>query len=316
MLARLVLITFLLLITGLGHSTPTVVASIAPYADLIGQVAGDRAKVLVMLPAGASPHTYEPTPRAAAALAGADLVVMNGSVDEWLHDLVGATNSNVTVVEAMEVLEPLLAARSGGRGTAGEGEHHETGEEHGAQQREQEAGGHGHEGDNPHVWLDPTLVLELIEPLAEALATMDPDNAEHYRRNARELRSDLLQLDRELAETLAPVAGAPFIPFHDAWPYFADRYGLDLVLEIEPFPGREPSPRYLAEAVSTIRASGAPAIFSEVGLGDRPGRVLAAEAGVELYLLDPLGGGDESYQDLLRRNAATILEALSPWRTR
>jgi zinc transport system substrate-binding protein len=84
------------------------------------------------------------------------------------------------------------------------------------------------------------------------------------------------------------------------------------IVEIEPFPGSEPSPAYLREALRLIRASGAVAIFSEAQLERRPAEVVAAEAGVELHELDPLGGftGRDRYQDLLRFNAVVIAAAL------
>jgi zinc transport system substrate-binding protein len=313
---RALLICLLLLVGAPAQAQLRVVVSLAPYGSLVEQIAGDMAEVTVMLPPGASPHTFEPTPRMAAALAGADLVVLNGSLDEWLHELVEAANPSVPVFEALELLEEELEALAVEAETL-ESDHE--GEERGEGRREdgseeEDGEGHLHEGVNPHVWLDPVLTSALVQPIGEALASLDPLNTTAYRERSAALAADLLALDRELRERLAVVAGAPFIPFHDAWPYFAQRYELDLLIEIEPFPGREPSPRYLAEAVRTIRESGAPAIFTEVGLNDRPGRVLAGEARVELHVLDPLGGVRERYQDLLRRNAGIIVEAFRSWR--
>ena len=276
-----------------------VVASIAPYGDLVRHVGGEAVEVSVMLPAGASPHTFEPTPRDASELAGADLVVLNGGTDEWLHELAESVEPGIHVMEGLAVLEAELPPLDG---------HEEDGEvDHSA---------HAHPGVNPHVWLDPPLMAQLAEALGAVLADIDPQKAGDYRWRAAEASAALMALDGELRELLAPVQGAPFIPFHDAWPYFARRYGLDLIIEIEPFPGREPSPRYLADAVGAIRESGAPAIFNEAGLGDRAAQVLAAEAGVEVRTLDPLGEPGESYAELMRRNAATILDALAPWEPR
>jgi ABC-type Zn uptake system ZnuABC Zn-binding protein ZnuA len=305
---RSLLLSLGLFVCGLAQAQMTVVVSIPPYGSLVEQIAGDLADVTVVLPAGASPHTFEPTPRMAALLAGTDLVVLNGSVDEWLHELVEAANPSVPVFEALELLEDELEGLAGIEAERLEDEAAES--EH----RDDDEDDHLHEGVNPHVWLDPVLTAALLPSLGEALAEVDPVNAGVYRERAAGLASELLDLDRELQEKLADVAGAPFIPFHDAWPYFARRYGLDLLVEIEPFPGREPSPRYLADAVRIIRESNAPAIFTEVGLNDRPGRVLAAEARVDLRVLDPLGGAGESYQDLLRRNADTIVGAFRSWR--
>lgn len=270
--------------------------SIHPYASLVEQVVGDHADVVQLLPAGASPHSFDPTPTQATALAKADLIVMNGSVDGWLDRLIRSTAPTVPVLVALNELRFTPVA---GEGADGEGDDGATGHEH------------EHVGANPHVWLDPVLMAQLVPSIAVAMAQADPANADAYTANAAALSQRLLQLDADLQRELAPVRDAPFVPFHDAWPYFARRYGLDLVVTIEPFPGREPSARYVAETVATIRASGASVIFYEPQLGRRPAEVVAEAAGVRLAEIDPLGTDEQSYEDLLRANAATVLRALS-----
>lgn len=157
-------------------------------------------------------------------------------------------------------------------------------------------------------------MAQAVPHFVDALAAVDPAREALYRANGEALVADLEALHAELTEILAPVAGAPFVPFHDAWPYFTARYGLEQVVVIEPAPGREPTPSYLAEALALIEASGARAIFNEVQLPARPAEVLAEQAGVALYTLDPEGGGtsdEETYQAFMRDNARTIAEALS-----
>lgn len=277
------LICLALALAGLAQAQPRVVATLSPYASLLEQLLGDGGEVLTLLPPGASPHTYSPTPQAVTRLAQADLIVMNGGLDAWLAELVVASGSRAPVLVAMETLafEPLSGAEAEG-------------------------------GVNPHLWLDPLLMAQLAPKLAAALAAVDPANAERYRERGEALAAELERLNAELETLLAPVAGAAFVPFHDAWPYFARRYGLDLVAEIEPSPGREPSARYLAEALAKIRSSGAKAIFSDAQLPRRPAEVVAEQAGLPLYVLDPEGsGGAQSYQEMMLTNARTIAAALS-----
>jgi ABC-type metal ion transport system, periplasmic component/surface adhesin len=164
------------------------------------------------------------------------------------------------------------------------------------------------------VWLDPTRMITITRALADALAAEDPAQANAIQQRADAYIRELEVLDAEIAELLAPYEGAAFIPFHDAWPYFAERYGLQLVMEIEPFPGREPTARQLAAAIAIIEEYGATAIFSEVQLPDRPAQVLADEAGVALGILDPLGGSEArpTYHDLVRYNAQVIADTLTP----
>ena len=263
---------------------PVIVTSIHPYDALVQEIVGENAEIVQVLPSGASPHTFDPTPQDVARLADADLIVFNGVVDSWLADLVGASGTDAPVLEVIRELtfEPVA-------GDLGEGE-----------------------SVNPHIWLDPTLMIQVVPLIVKHLAQIDPQNAASYETNGKAVAKELRSLDANLKEMLAPFKGAAFVPFHDGWPYFARHYGLDLVVEIEPAPGREPSPTYIADALSLIEGSGAKAIFSEVQLPARPAEVVAESAGLPLYILDPLGGSEEteSYADLLRYNARTIVTAL------
>ncbi len=281
------------LVVPTGFARPSVVVSIHPLYDLVRQVAGDEADVVRILPVGASPDTFYPTPQAVAQLARADLAVTVGGIDLWLRDLLDAAGGEtvridlLTLPPVLDLLArdfPDLAPAAGAAAIAW----------------------------NAHVWLDPRTMAAALPDLAEALATVDPEHAEVYRARAAALADELTALDAELAAELAPISGAAFVPFHDAWPYFAARYGLDLIVEIEPFPGREPSPAYLAMALRLVEASGARAIFSEPQLSRRAAQVVADEAGVALFELDPLGGAADrqTYQDLLRWNARVLLDGL------
>lgn len=260
---------------------PVVVATLHPYADLLRQIVGDRAEVVQLLPSGASPHTFDPTPSQARSITGAALVVMNGGVDAWATRLVASAAPDATlfVVTQSLAFHPIQ--------------------------------GNDVVGANPHVWLDPSLMVALTPLLVRALSAVDPADAASFRANGASLAKSLRRLDEELARTMAPLRGAPFVPFHDAWPYFARRYGLDLITSIEPAAGREPSPRTIADAVATIRRTRARAVFDERQLNPRPAQVVAEAAGIPLVTLDPLGGANESYQDLMRANVAAIVRALT-----
>ncbi len=286
-------LSLLLLLCGLAWAQPlSVVVSMQPHFALLQQLVGDADVVVTrILPLGASPHTFDPSPRDVARIAAADLVVLNGSIDEWLRDLVTAADTNVEVVELLATLKFKPITEDAGEAETLDG------------------------GVNPHIWLDPLLMAQAVPELADALARADPNSAELYAANARVLVENLKKLNVDLEQTLEPVKDAPFVPFHDAWPYFVRRYGLNQVAIIEPAPGREPNPGYLAEVLAQIETTGAPAIFNDAQLPARPAEIIAASAGIALYTLDPEGGGageDESYEALMRRNADTIAEALAP----
>lgn len=328
-LPTLLFTTLLALAAGSVVAQVQAVVSIHPYYDLLRQVGGERVEVTRLLPPGASPHTFDPSPRDVAGVRDADLVVLNGGLDVWLENLIEASGTEAEVLVMLAVLD-VEAIDSGDHRHeedhgAVEHEEHEGGaeheehegeaehEEHGGEAEHGEHEGSGHGAVNPHIWLDPILMVEAVELFVSRLSALDPAGADLYAVNGEALAADLLALDAELRELLAPVAGAPFVPFHDAWPYFAAHYGLDLVVTIEPFPGRDPSPAYLAEALALIADAGATAVFSERQLGPRPAEVVAESAGVALVVLDPVGGGEgvESYQELLRYNARMIADALA-----
>lgn len=278
---RKLVLSLLLALSWAALAQPTVVVSMHPHYDLVRQIAGGRAEVTRLLPLGASPHTFDPTPQDVVRISEASLIVLNGGLDTWLLDLVAASGTDAPVLELVTELE---FERIG-----------------------------GDTNFNPHIWLDPAIMADAVPVFVSALSEVDPPGAATYRANGQALVEALRALDRELSATLAPAEGAAFVPFHNAWPYFARRYGLDQVAVIEPAPGREPSPSYLAEALTVIRDSGAKAIFSEVQLSQRPAEIVAAEAGLPLYLLDPEGGGTsdaETYGAFMRKNARTIARAL------
>jgi len=282
----------------------SVIVTIQPWASLSRDVGGEHVDVVTLLPAGASPHAFDPAPSQAVALARADIVIMNGGLDDWLLRLLDATAADVPRFTALDVLDPdaLSDSHEDVVGGSGEHDHHDDDDDH----------GHDHGGINSHVWLDPVLASHVVTAIADEFAAIDPANAESYLENAARVVARLHELDVELREILDPVAGSGMVPFHDAWVHFARRYRLEILATLEPFPGREPSAAYLTSAVETITAAGVTVIFSEGQLNDRTAYVVAESAGVAIAALDPLGGapGPLDYFELLRWNASIIAEAL------
>jgi ABC-type Zn uptake system ZnuABC Zn-binding protein ZnuA len=275
-----------------GASAPRVaVATIAPLADLTARVAGPGWSVRVIIPPGRSPHVFEPTPRDVKRIAPAEVVVVVGAgYDAWTADLVRACASRAVVHDA---------GKSVGVETAGDADHsHES---------------HGELGHDPHWWLSPELAGRALAPLAERLAGIDPAGTAGYRARAAEAHRALIELDRRLASMLAPVRGRAFVSAHEAWAYFADRYGLRPVGSIEPVPGREPSPWDLLTLIHSARKEGIRTLFTEPQFPESSARVVAAEAGIAVRELDPIGGipGRDSYEELLLYNATQLRDGLA-----
>ncbi len=266
-------------------------ATIPPLADVVGRVAGPDWTVGTIVPPGTSPHVFEPTPRQVRLVAPARLVVTVGAgYDGWAAGLAAACASSARLFDAGKA--------AGIEAAPGE----VSGEEH----------AHGEPGHDPHWWLSPPLVAKVLPALAAALAAVDPAGAGGYRDRARALGDELARLDAEISEELRPVAGSGILTAHNAWGYFAARYGLRPVGAIEPVPGREPSPREVRALLETARREGLRSLFAEPQFPPDVARVVAREAGLNVVTVDPVGGldGRERYADLLRFDARAFREGL------
>lgn len=294
---------------GPGSQAPNgrldVVASTTVLADLVANVAGDRATVTSILPAGGEVHTFEPTPSDASRMADADLVVINGlGLDEWAADLARDSGGSATVVELAEDLEGV---------TYLEGGHHEDEHDEGEHEADDD---HAGESVNPHLWLNVAYAQRYVERIAEALAETDPDHADAYRQAAADYDGRLGALDAEIRDRLAalPEEARLVVSFHEAWPYFADAYGLEIVGTVVDAPGQDPSAGEIADLVEAIRGSGARAVFAEAQFSPDLARTVADEAGVpvvsDLYN-DSLGEAPvDSYEAMMRWNIDRTMEAL------
>ncbi len=271
-----------------NHGRLPVLASILPLADFVRQVGGDRVTVEVLVPPGASPHTYEPTPAQLRALGRARLLVLNGAgLEFWADKLVGAAgNPHLLVVRTAEGLDLV------------------TDEEH---------ADHGHPdgAGNPHVWLSPLCAMHQVENIRDALAAADPENADYYRANAERYLAELRALDSEMRARIGALSRRKFVALHGAWVYLARDYGLEQAAVVEKIPGQEPSPADVAAIVRTVKAAGAGAVFAEPQLSSKAAEAIAAEAGVPVLFLNPLGvPPDYRYLDTMRHNLAQLERAL------
>ena len=168
---------------------------------------------------------------------------------------------------------------------------------------------------NPHIWLDAGNAVIMVENLAEGLMTAMPEHAEAIAANRDACTARLTALDAELRETLAPVEGRAIITFHEAFPYFAQAYGLEVAAVIAKEPGDALSPRELAELIGTVRSLGGPPLFTEPQYSDTAARTVAEETGASVWQLDPCvtGPGEDVpltyYDEVMRRNAAVLRQA-------
>ena len=255
-----------------------VVVSLAIFADFARQVGGDRVDVSTLVPAGADPHTYEPGPSRVAKLTKADLVIVNGlGLEAALEDVVEEnTSSSAILVELAEGL-PVI-------------------------------------DKNPHLWLDVLNAIAYVEHIRDALAEIDPAGADTYRANADGYLAELRTLDEEVAAAIdsIPPERRKLVTFHDAFPYLAHRYGLEVVAVVVASPGKEPSAKDVANLVDAIAAEDVPAVFKEPQLNARILELAADDAGVEVCTLHSaaLDKKVNTYVKLMRFNAKELTRCL------
>ncbi|MFQ5794906.1 MAG: metal ABC transporter substrate-binding protein [Candidatus Bipolaricaulia bacterium] len=270
-----------------GAEPIVVVVSIYPLADMVRQIGGDRVEVVTLIPSGASPHTYEPTPSQMRAFSQARIFVRVGAgLELGLDRLTAVGRTDLIKVEATAGME-LIGESGTGLG-------------------------------NPHVWLDPVRVIETILPaIAGALieTAADPADRVQFLTNLSRYAAEIDVLHREIEAMMDGLAGRAFISFHDTWAYFANRYGLERVAVVEPQPGVEPSVRQLSQLIEIARERDVRAILIEPQLDPRAARILAGEIGGQVVVTDPLGSPDhpdrDTYVELMRFNRVAFKEALS-----
>lgn len=286
-------------------AAPRVLVTTKPIHALVAGVMAGVAEPDLLLKGAGSPHDYTLRPSDAKLLSRAELVVRVGEdfetfLNKSLTSLAG--KARVVSLDRLPGIS-LLPAREGG---VWEG--HDHGEEEHADH------GQGHAEINLHLWLDPQNGRAIVAALVKTLAELDPAQAERYRQNGVALDRRLVELDQRLARQLQPVAGRPFVVFHDAYPYLEKRYNLRAVGSITVSPERAVGARRLAEIRAKLKASGAACVFSEPQFEPKLVRMLIEGSGAGTGVLDPEGSGltpgAEAYFQLLEGLAKSLRECL------
>ncbi|MEX1254263.1 MAG: metal ABC transporter substrate-binding protein [Dehalococcoidia bacterium] len=262
------------------ESNVQVVTSLEIFADMARNVGGDSVQVDALLPPGADPHTYELAPNSVADVARADVVFINGlGLEESIEDVV--RNNADEVVELSEGLRVV------------EGEDEE---------------------GNPHLWLDVTNAMAYVERIRDTLVEVDPDGAGEYEANAEAYLAELgkLDADMEAAVQAIPAENRKLVTFHDAYPYLAERYGLEVVGVAVPSPGQEPNAQDIAALTETLESQGVPAAFKEPQFNAEVLELAADDAGVRVLdlLSDAFIEDVDSYTELMRYNMRQLEEGL------
>jgi ABC-type Zn uptake system ZnuABC Zn-binding protein ZnuA len=245
--------------------------------------------VTSLLKPGIDAHDYDPSPADIDSLAHADLVVQNGvGLEEWLGDTIESSGYDGPVVDASQ---GVTLRRVGG-------------------------------APDPHIWQNPRNARRMAVNIERGLATADPAAAAAFAAGLAAYTRQLDALDAEVERQIDSLASRRIVTNHDAFGYYLDRYGLELVGSVIPSfdSSAELSGRDIRDLVARIKASGARAVFSETSLPPRTAETIGREAGVKVVTgedalygdsLGPPGSDGDTYLKMIRHNTATIVSNLS-----
>ncbi len=270
-----------------------VVASFLPLSAAALSIGGDRVEVSQLAGQGVGPHEFSPKPSDLKKLAGADLLLVNGlGLEEWLQEAVRKIGSSrLKVVDVSAAISPLEDPT----------ELKLSGETKRA------------EGANPHAWLDPVLAQKQALAIRDAFVAADPANAAFYAANAEQYLAQLRELDEAFRAALARLPSRDLITFHDAFPYFAARYGLNYLGSVEEFPEKSPSPRALARLVDLIQSHHVKVVFSEEGYAPKLLDTIAEQSGAKVAEIDTLEVGPAEADGYLRRMRSNLAVLQKAW---
>lgn len=257
-----------------------VVVTLLPQAEFAERIGGDRVQVTVMVPPGASPHTYEPTPSQLAEVSSAQIYAKVGSGVEfeltWMDKIVDA-NKDMLIIDCSQDIELMYV---------GNGEEPHEGK-----------------GYDPHIWLSPKNAVKMVENIYKGLIQIDPSDKEYYEKNKNTYIQELENLDEAIAQALSGKENGKIMVYHPSWTYFCRDYGLEQIpIERE---GKEPTPQGLAHLIDQAKTYGITVIFASPQFNVESAEVIAREINGKVVLIDPLA---KDYIENMRKIAEAFAE--------
>ena len=274
-----------------------VVSTVSPVTSLIENIGGGRIVLEGIVPEGTNSHTFEPAPSVAAVLSRADLFVANGLFLE--EPTIEMARANVKADAVILTLGDMAITK----------------EEWVFDFSFPESDGH----PNPHLWTSPPLALKYAELIRDQLVTLDPSNAGYYNENFALLRERIEDLDGRIARAAAtiPPENRKLLTYHDSFPLFGPRYGLEIIGAVQPSDFTEPSVRAVANLIDQVRETNVPAIFGSEVFPSPIMEQIAEEGGAEYIdrlrdddLPGAPGDPNHSYLGLMLADVEIIVTAL------
>ncbi len=274
--------------SGASAGRIVVVTSTTVFADMVARVGGSLVDAVSLIPNGGDVHTFAPRPLDVERISAARLILMNGlGLDDWMTRLISDAGATAPVVRLAEDL-PGASYVLGENGTP-----------------------------NPHLWLDVANAQRYVARIADRLAQVDPAHAADYAAGATAYTGRLQALDGWIRARVAtiPPDGRLLVSFHDAFPYFARAYGLEIVGTVVAAPGQEPGAGQVIALINAIRAAGVKAVFAEAQFNPAIAEAIAQESGAQVVTdlyNDTLGNAPaDTYEGMMRWDVERIVGALS-----
>jgi zinc transport system substrate-binding protein len=257
-------------------SKVSVASTIYPIYAIVNEIGGEYIDSQLVLPVGSSPHTYEITPKVLKKLEKTEIVFSVGhGVDNWSNK----------IFEVFSDLEIYIVDKDIEFITNEEG------------------------NIDPHYWLSVEHAKQIAKNISEELSAKDSEHADIYISNLQDFIERLEKREKSWRTALDTVENKNIIVFHDAWNYFAEYFDINIVASFEPFPGKSPTPKVVAALQQTIKEYNVKIIFIEPQLSKTAIEAIANDFGIEIKILDPLGGveGREYYIDFIEYNVLEIV---------
>jgi len=256
--------------TGNKHEKATVTVSVVPQKFFVDRIAGSWLEVNVMVPVGASPATYEPTPMQMKSLSHSRAYFKIGHIGfekAWMHKL-ESLNPAMKVIDTSKDLELIVE------------------EEFDTKHTDDHGHSHSHEGYNPHIWLSPKLVKSQAKVIFKSLCDMYPNYKQEMTQNLAVFIQQIDSTELELNHQLLNAQGTPFIVYHPVWNYLARDYNLNQI-SIE-HNGKEASANKLKTIIDFAKEKNIKIIFAQKEFNGSQAKSIAEEINGKVVFLNPL----------------------------